>query len=126
MARMARILLLLLLSVILLVPVGFVISSQLSLDRDYGHARRSAALPLLTSDTIEGLVRIPARGLEFRARVAGLDRVDGPPLLLLHGFPETSIMWEPLIESAPPRCAAARRCWRSGRRRPRAPPRPST
>ncbi len=100
MARMARILLILLVSVILLVPVGFVISSQLSLDRDYGHARRSAALPLLASDTVEGLVRIPARGLEFRARVAGLDRVDGAALLLLHGFPETSIMWEPLIESA--------------------------
>jgi pimeloyl-ACP methyl ester carboxylesterase len=44
-------------------------------------------------------VQIRARNFSFRARVAGLDG-DGPALLLLHGFPETSIMWEPLIEVA--------------------------
>ncbi|HSF02447.1 MAG TPA: alpha/beta hydrolase, partial [Solirubrobacterales bacterium] len=35
----------------------------------------------------------------FRARVAGLDS-DGPGLVLLHGYPETSAMWEPLIAGA--------------------------
>ena len=37
---------------------------------------------------------IEANGLTFRAREHG----DGEPVLLLHGFPETSRMWEPLME----------------------------
>ncbi|MEX0786791.1 MAG: alpha/beta hydrolase [Dehalococcoidia bacterium] len=37
---------------------------------------------------------IEANGLTFRAREHG----DGTPVLLLHGFPETSRMWEPLME----------------------------
>ena len=46
-----------------------------------------------------GLVRIRASGMEFRARVAGFDNRDGDGVILLHGFPETSIMWEPLLET---------------------------
>lgn len=52
-----------------------------------------------TPTSPDGLVRVPASGFEFRARVAGLSN-SGPPLLLLHGFPETSAMWLPLIEAA--------------------------
>lgn len=37
---------------------------------------------------------IAANGLTFRAREHGA----GTPVLLLHGFPETSRMWEPLME----------------------------
>ena len=37
---------------------------------------------------------IEANGLTFRAREHG----EGEPVLLLHGFPETSRMWEPLME----------------------------
>ena len=37
---------------------------------------------------------IEANGLVFRAREHG----EGVPVLLLHGFPETSIMWVPLME----------------------------
>ena len=37
---------------------------------------------------------IEANGLTFRAREHG----DGSPVVLLHGFPETSRMWEPLME----------------------------
>jgi pimeloyl-ACP methyl ester carboxylesterase len=37
---------------------------------------------------------LPAGGLTFRAREHGA----GAPVLLLHGFPETSIMWVPLME----------------------------
>ncbi len=36
---------------------------------------------------------IEANGLTFRAREHG----EGEPVLLLHGFPETSRMWEPLM-----------------------------
>src|SRR3990172_472504 len=37
---------------------------------------------------------IAANGLTFRAREHG----EGTPVLLLHGFPETSRMWVPLME----------------------------
>ncbi|MCR9095230.1 MAG: alpha/beta fold hydrolase [bacterium] len=79
---------------------------QITLDRDRTHTKETAALPFLeeegrTASRVDGgsLVRIPARGMEFRARVAGLDG-DGPALVLLHGFPETSIMWQPLLRRA--------------------------
>jgi len=82
------------------------IGSSLSLDRDYTHTNNTAALPLLSSElssssSAPALVRISANGFEFRARVAGT-RVagssgDAPTVILLHGFPVTSAMWEPMI-----------------------------
>ncbi len=39
-------------------------------------------------------VELSANGLTFRAREHG----SGAPVVLLHGFPETSRMWEPLME----------------------------
>jgi pimeloyl-ACP methyl ester carboxylesterase len=39
-------------------------------------------------------IDLQANGLTFRAREHGV----GEPVLLLHGFPETSRMWEPLME----------------------------
>ena len=79
--------------------VLLIISSRRSLDSEFQHSRASAALPFLSPETADGLVQIRARGMVFRARVAGLQG-DGTALLLLHGFPETSIMWEELIASA--------------------------
>lgn len=38
---------------------------------------------------------VDANGLTFICRTAG--PVDGEPVVLLHGFPETSHMWEPLM-----------------------------
>jgi pimeloyl-ACP methyl ester carboxylesterase len=55
------------------------------------------ALPLFDPSR-NGLVRIRAHGLEFRARVAGFSNTDGEGVILLHGFPETSIMWEDLLD----------------------------
>jgi len=71
--------------------------SLMSLDWNRAHANATAQLPLLDPATQNGLVRIPANGYEFRARVAGLGNT-GPSVMLLHGFPETSAMWTPLIE----------------------------
>jgi pimeloyl-ACP methyl ester carboxylesterase len=88
------------LALILVVALASAVASAwLSLDRDYAHTRAAEALPLWTPDTSEALVSIEARGMRFRARVAGLDQ-DGPAVILLHGFPETSIMWERLIPAA--------------------------
>lgn len=60
------------------------------------HTEMTAKLPLFDG-TNDGLMRIKANSMEFRARVAGLENRDGEGVILLHGFPETSIMWEPLL-----------------------------
>jgi pimeloyl-ACP methyl ester carboxylesterase len=86
-------------AVILLVPGLLLLSSWASLDRARRHTGATEALPRLSPGVSDGLVQIPARGMLFRARVAGLGG-GGPALVLLHGFPETSIMWEPLIQAA--------------------------
>ncbi|MBW2396064.1 MAG: alpha/beta fold hydrolase [Deltaproteobacteria bacterium] len=80
-------------------PAMLFLGAQLSLDRGFEHAARTQALPLLSPETVDGLVRVQARNVEFRTRVAGLGN-QGPALLLLHGFPQTSILWEPLLEAA--------------------------
>lgn len=87
------------LAVMVGVPALLWLSARLSLDTGMQHASATRSLPLIAPTTTRGLVRIAARGLEFRARVAGLGN-DGPGVILLHGFPETSIMWEPLVERA--------------------------
>jgi pimeloyl-ACP methyl ester carboxylesterase len=74
-------------------------SAHLSLDHEYKHTRHTEALPIWAPGVSEGLVGIPARGMMFRARVAGLEQ-NGPAVIMLHGFPETSMMWDPLIEEA--------------------------
>ena len=87
------------LALALSLPLLFLGSARCALDRDLEHTRRTAELPLWDSGSEESLVRIAARGHVFRARISGLHH-SGPALLLLHGFPETSIMWEPLIAAA--------------------------
>ena len=75
------------------------LSAWMTLDRSFAHTRASEALPPPGRGTSTGLVQIEAGGFQYRARVAGLDG-DGPALILLHGFPESSIMWTPLLERA--------------------------
>jgi len=96
-----RILLLVLATLAVLPALIVWLGSQLTLDRSRAHARGTEAVPVYDGGALREptLVRIAARGMHFRARVAGLG-ADGPALVLLHGFPETSIMWEPLIERA--------------------------
>ena len=94
-----RIGLLILLGIVLGVPLLLFWSARSGLDRAMQHTRATEALPKLAPGTSNGLVQIDANGMTFRARVAGLEG-DGPGLVLLHGFPESSIMWTPLIEAA--------------------------
>ena len=44
------------------------------------------------------LREIDANGMVFRGRFAGGEDVSREPVVLLHGFPETSIMWAGLME----------------------------
>ncbi len=73
------------------------ISSSISLDRDYVHTKITKTLPLLSSETADSLVRIKANGFEFRARIEGTKGAS--TVVLLHRFPVTSAMWNPIIPS---------------------------
>ncbi len=72
-------------------------SAQLSLDRERRHRAATQELPMFSGFGEAAQVRIAARGMEFRARIAGSK---GSGVILLHGFPTTSAMFEPLIEAA--------------------------
>lgn len=73
------------------------------LTRDWArtHRTRTAALPLVDAGDApaDGLVRIATRDGEFRARLANF-RNGGEALLLLHGFPQSSASWEPVLRRA--------------------------
>ncbi len=93
--------------VLLLLWIGALVwlwwGASASLDRSLTHTRATAALPMFTEGAGDGLVRIPANGMTFRARIAGFADRGTPPtgnVILLHGFPETSVMWLPLIDAA--------------------------
>jgi pimeloyl-ACP methyl ester carboxylesterase len=79
------------------------ISSTLSLDRDFNHTRNTEALPLYSnSSTLNEAtqtVRVEANGYEFRTRIANgrSSNLEQETIILLHGFPTTSAMWEPII-----------------------------
>jgi len=91
--------LLIVVATLLLGAIGyFIISSRLSMDSNFTHTAATAELPLIGSYAGDGIVRIPVGAFEFRARVAGLDNEAGETVILLHGFPVTSAMWEPLMQ----------------------------
>jgi pimeloyl-ACP methyl ester carboxylesterase len=80
-----------------LAVLGALGSAQLSLDRELRHRSATQALPTFTGFGEPAQVRIAARGMEFRARIAGSS---GPGVVLLHGFPTTSVMYGDLIDAA--------------------------
>ncbi len=44
---------------------------------------------------------IAANGMSFRGKLCGLENASGEPVILLHGFPETSTMWaDPMMRLA--------------------------
>ncbi len=81
---------------ILILAVG----SYASLDRSGAYSRRAAELPMLTSGAVpdDGLVRIPVGDMVFRARVRNLEG-EGEPVIMLHGWPQSSVAWEPLLDA---------------------------
>jgi pimeloyl-ACP methyl ester carboxylesterase len=72
-------------------------SAQSALDHDYSYTASVDALPLYHPGIEDGLVRIAANGMEFRARIAGFDDPSRPTAILLHGWPVTSAMYLDLI-----------------------------
>jgi pimeloyl-ACP methyl ester carboxylesterase len=94
--RTLLVLLLLIVGALLVLWLG----ARASLDGERAHTRQTATLPEFDGSAASP-VRIVAGEQTFRARVAGFQREDPEgSLMLLHGFPETSAMWIPLIDAA--------------------------
>lgn len=85
-----------LLLLIILVPTLLYFGS---LDWSKKHSAEVANSLLFSKDIDVGKCRINANGLEFFARVEGMKNT-GENVILLHGFPESSIEWEALIKAA--------------------------
>jgi pimeloyl-ACP methyl ester carboxylesterase len=98
MVKFIRRLALLLAAVAVLAIVVLVVGGLVSLDWSRHHTNATLNLPRLDPTTHDGIVLIGTGEIEFRARVAGLGN-PGTPVLLLHGFPETSAMWQPLLDA---------------------------
>lgn len=93
---------LLIAAVVALAGVALVleVGSRMSLDDNYTYTKETRSLPEFSQQAQDGLVRIAAGAYEFRARVAGFNDPDSagkPAVILLHGFPVTSAMWNALI-----------------------------
>lgn len=88
--------LLILVLLALLIPTVLYVGS---LDWSRHYSVRVAALPLYTKTVDTGMYRLAINQYEYVVRVAGMQN-KGPNLILLHGFPESSIMWEALARQA--------------------------
>jgi len=88
--------LLVLLGLVIIVPLVLYVSS-IDLSKSYSASVQS--LPLYDHDQRAGEYRLQANDLEFKTRLAGFQNT-GDNVILLHGFPQTSKIWEPTMESA--------------------------
>lgn len=85
-----------LLGLLILVPSVLYINA---IDWSARHNAKVSVLPLLSTSDNNGTFRLAANNLEFLVRAAGLQN-KGPAVILLHGFPESSLMWQPLLDKA--------------------------
>jgi len=90
-----------LLGLVVLAVLVLIVSALKSLDWRKKHSQSSAALDFLRSanEQPDGLTLIRVGDLNFRARVSNLAGA-GDAIILLHGFPQTSILWQPLMKAA--------------------------
>jgi len=88
--------LLLVLGLLIIIPSLMYVTA---IDWSKKHSTRVAALPLFDSAVNNGEYRLKANDLEFLIRVKGMQN-KGAGVILLHGFPESSLMWQPLLDEA--------------------------
>jgi len=88
--------LLILLGLFVLIPVVIYVSA---LDLSNNYSASFEKLPLFDANAEEGTFRLKANALEFKIRVTGLQNTGGN-VIFLHGFPQTSSIWEPSMKIA--------------------------
>ncbi len=69
-----------------------------SLDWSKKYSKSVAALPIFSKEKSKGRFRLKVKEFEFVIRTAGMNN-SGENVVLLHGFPESSIMWEHVMDS---------------------------
>lgn len=90
-----------LLTILAMAIVASWVGSWVFMDDDAPWSKQTQELPFFAVGSTDSLVQIPTGQWAFRARVAGFENKNPRGnLILLHGFPETSVMWEPLIDKA--------------------------
>lgn len=82
-----------LLALVLLTPIVLYVSA---IDLSNSYTASVETLPLYDRTKGDGTYRIEANGLEFKAHLAGSQNT-GDKVILLHGFPQTSSCWEPIM-----------------------------
>ncbi len=83
-----------------LIAIALIVPAALyygSLDWSLTHTTHVENLPLLSTSDDQGEFRVKAGPYEYRAQVAGLQNT-GEAVILLHGFPESSTTWLPLMK----------------------------
>ena len=89
--------------IVLVLVVLFIILPALlyliAVDHDRSYTDSVSQLPSYEGQTDDGLYRLAAGGYEFKIRTAGYDNT-GDDVILLHGFPQTSVTWRPLMKAA--------------------------
>jgi pimeloyl-ACP methyl ester carboxylesterase len=84
----------------LLINPALSYSKNWSLNWSYQHTKETAKLPLYSANMKSSeLFRLKANGLEFRVRSYGKEN-SGDSIIMLHGFPSSSIMWDDLAKKA--------------------------
>ena len=68
-------------------------------DLGKNHSKHINSLQEFEEFGTDGSYRLKTNDLEFHIRVAGLKN-EGQGILMLHGFPESSILWQSLMEEA--------------------------
>ncbi len=97
--RLLKIVVAVVLVLVIGVPLIAWLGSYFSLDRDYAHTEATASLEVCSLQNPSNdvtLCLIETGSLTFRARVAGLSGTRGN-VMLLHGFPESSVMYEAMM-----------------------------
>lgn len=84
------------LGLIILVPIALYVSA---IDLSKRYSAKVEALPVYDATEDAGTYKLKANGWEFKARIAGLTNT-GDNVILLHGFPQTSKIWEPIMGTA--------------------------
>lgn len=89
------------LGAVVFVVVAAIIYDRLILARHCPpcHTEETRKLPMFGPEHQDGIVQVRSNGRLFRARVAGFENAGGDGVVLLHGYPATSIMWTPVIHT---------------------------
>ncbi len=93
--KLLRRILLVLLLLIILVPVVLYL---LAIDHSRSYSKSINSLPVYEGQQVDGQYRLEVDEFEFKIKISGSEH-KGKDVMLLHGFPQTSVTWQPLMDA---------------------------